>query len=216
MTGAVDEISETLETEIVEGILPPGTRLEEPALAERFGVSRTPVREALQRLSASGLVELKRRRGTQVLNPSIGRIVEMFEVMAELEAVCARLCARRASPELLATLHDWLERCEQAAESGDPSAYYDANRSFHLAIYKGSGNSFLAEQAELLHLRLTPFRRQQLRLPRRMRQSLTEHSAVVAAIEAGDGQAAETAQRDHILIQGERFGDFLAQFGARS
>ena len=215
MASAADEISETLETEIVEGILPPGTRLEEPALAERFGVSRTPVREALQRLSASGLVELKPRRGTQVLNPPIGRIIEMFEVMAELEAVCARLCARRASRELIATLRDWLQRCEQAAESGDPSAYYDANRSFHRAIYHGSGNSFLAEQAELLHLRLTPFRRQQLRLPRRMRQSLAEHSEVVVAIEAGDGQAAETAQRGHILIQGERFGDFLAQFAAR-
>lgn len=213
MASAADEISETLETEIVEGVLSPGTRLEEPALAERFGVSRTPVREALQRLSASGLVELKPRRGTQVLNPPIGRIVEMFEVMAELEAVCARLCARRASPELIATLKDWLTRCEKAALDGDPSAYYDANRSFHRAIYHGSGNGFLSEQAELLHLRLTPFRRLQLRLPRRMRQSLNEHSRIVAAIEAGDEAAAEAAQRSHILIQGERFSDFLAQIG---
>ena len=215
MASAADAISEKLETEIVEGILPPGTRLEEPALAERFGVSRTPVREALQRLSASGLVELKPRRGTQVLNPSIGRIVEMFEVMAELEAACARLCARRAGPELITRLRDWLARCQQAAESGDTSAYYDANRSFHRAIYHGSGNSFLAEQAELLHLRLTPFRRQQLRVPRRMRQSLAEHTQIVDAIEAGREAEAEAAQRGHILIQGERFGDFLAQFSGQ-
>ncbi|MBC9245777.1 GntR family transcriptional regulator [Paracoccus sp. 11-3] len=209
MGSVADDISEKLESEIVEGILPPGTRLEEPALAERFGVSRTPVREALQRLAASGLVELKPRRGTQVLNPSTVRIVEMFEVMAELEAACARLCARRATPELIAELHGWLRKCESAVH--DVSAYYAANRGFHSAIYAGSGNSFLTEQAELLHLRLTPFRRQQLRVPRRLRQSLAEHAMIVAAIEAGDDAAAAMAQRAHILIQGERFTDFMAQ-----
>lgn len=214
MRSAADEISEALENEIVEGILPPGTRLEEPALAERFGVSRTPVREALQRLSASGLVDLKPRRGTQVLNPSIGRIVEMFEVMAELEAICARLCARRAGPDLIAVLRDWLAQCGRAADAGDVSAYYTANRGFHSAIYRGAGNGFLAEQAELLHIRLTPFRRLQLRVPRRLRQSLAEHTRIVDAIEAGDEDAAERAQHAHIIIQGERFTDFLSQFGA--
>ena len=214
MASAADDISERLEAEIVEGVLPPGTRLEEPALAERFGVSRTPVREALQRLSASGLVELKPRRGTQVLNPSIGRIVEMFEVMAELEAVCARLCARRGDPDLFADLRGWLARCAAAADTGDASAYYTANKGFHSAIYRGSDNLFLSQQAELLHLRLTPFRRQQLRLPRRLRQSLAEHGRIVAAIEAGDAAAAEAAQRAHILIQGERFADLLAQHGS--
>lgn len=212
MTSAADDISERLEMEIIEGKLKPGTRLEEPALAERFGVSRTPVREALQRLSASGLVELKPRRGTQVGNPSIRRIVEMFEVMAELEAVCARLCARRVTPELITKLRNWLDRCEIAAESGDVSAYYDANHSFHNEIYRGSGNGFLCEQAEALHLRLTPFRRQQLRVPRRLRQSFTEHAEIIAAIEAGDEKKAESAQRSHIVIQGERFSDLLASF----
>lgn len=216
MASVADDISEALETEIVEGLLPPGTRLEEPALAERFGVSRTPVREALQRLSASGLVELKPRRGTQVLNPSIGRIIEMFEVMAELEAVCARLCARRADPELIETLRAWLMSCETTAAAQDVSAYYEANRRFHHSIYRGSGNGFLAEQAESLHLRLTPFRRQQLRVPRRLRQSLAEHTQVVTAIETGNEATAEAVQRAHILIQGERFGDFLSQFGAAS
>ncbi|MGR3552382.1 GntR family transcriptional regulator, partial [Paracoccus sp. (in: a-proteobacteria)] len=160
------------------------------------------------------LVELKPRRGTQVLNPSIGRIVEMFEVMAELEAVCARLCARRGDPDLFADLRGWLARCAAAADTGDASAYYTANKGFHSAIYRGSGNLFLSQQAELLHLRLTPFRRQQLRLPRRLRQSLAEHGRIVAAIEAGDAAAAEAAQRAHILIQGERFADLLAQHGS--
>lgn len=214
MRSIVDQISEQLEAEIVEGTLPPGTRLEEPALAERFGVSRTPIRETLQRLSASGLIDLKRRRGTRVINPSIGRIVEMFEVMAELEAVCARLCARRATADLIAELHAWLTQCEAAADL-DVSAYYEANRGFHSAIYRGSSNGFLADQAEQLHLRLTPFRRQQLRVPRRVRQSLAEHTQVVLAIAAGDEAVAEATQRAHILIQGERFSDFLAQFGNR-
>ena len=184
------------------------------ALATHLGdAPPADVREALQRLSASGLVELKPRRGTQVLNPSIGRIVEMFEVMAELEAVCARLCARRGGPDLFAVLRDWMAQCEAAADRGDASAYYLANKGFHSAIYHGSGNQFLAQQADVLHVRLTPFRRQQLRLPRRLRQSLEEHGQIVAAIEAGDAAAAEAAQRAHILIQGERFTDFLAQYG---
>ena len=200
MASAADDISERLEAEIVEGVLPPGTRLEEPALAERFGVSRTPVREALQRLSASGLVELKPRRGTQVLNPSIGRIVEMFEVMAELEAVCARLCARRGDPDLFADLRGWLARCAAAADTGDASAYYTANKGFHSAIYRGSGNLFLSQQAELLHLRLTPFRRQQLRLPRRLRQSLAEHGRIVAAIEAGEQTGRKFGLRRKFLL----------------
>ena len=201
MARAEDMIAETLEAEIVEGTLPPGARLDEPSLARRFGVSRTPVRAALQRLSSSGLIEL-RPRATQVLKPSPVALFEMFETMAELEASCARLAAERADTAVLDRLADAVADC-QAAITRDVSAYYDANLEFHRALYAASGNGFLAAQAEALHLRLTPFRRQQLRLPRRTDQSLAEHRAIVAAIAARDGTlAADTAMR-HIAIQGQ-------------
>lgn len=208
MASAADLICEALETEIVTGVLPLGTRLEEPAIAERFGVSRTPVREALHRLSASGLVELKARRGTRVVNPPLPRMVEMFEVMAELEAMCGRLCARRADSAVLAELNATLEACARTA--ADPSAYYTANRDFHEAIYNGSGNGFLAEEARALQHRLAPYRRLQLRTPRRIGQSLAEHRAIAAAIMAGDGDSAAEALRAHIVVQGERFSDFVS------
>ncbi len=185
------------------------------ALAERFGVSRTPVREALQRLSASGLVELTPRRGTRVLNPSIGRIVEMFEVMAELEAMCGRLAARRMTPDEHARLVAAHEACARATESGDPSAYFEANGQFHEAIYSGSGNEFLAEQARALQSHLKPYRRLQLHVRNRVGNSFQEHEAIVAAILAGDDTRTEEALRAHILIQGERFNDFVASLRPR-
>ncbi len=212
MASAADMICEALETEIVTGVLPLGTRLEEPAIAERFGVSRTPVREALHRLSASGLIELRARRGTRVVNPPLPRMVEMFEVMAELEAMCGRLCARRADAAVLAELNATLAACAQAADH-DPSAYYAANRDFHEAIYRGSGNGFLAEEALALHHRLTPYRRLQLRTPRRIGQSLAEHRTIAAAISDGDEDAAAEALRAHIVVQGERFSDFVSVMG---
>ncbi len=203
-------LRDRIEEKIATGIYGPGERLEENALADHFGVSRTPVREALQQLAATGLVELRGRRGAIVSAPDATRLLEMFEVMAELEAMCGRLAARRLLPEDEAVLSETFEACQRAADEGDPDAYYYENERFHHAVYAASGNRFLAEQAHALHKRLAPFRRLQLRVRNRMRASREEHRAILDAIIRGDGEGAAEHLRSHVAVQGERFSDLMA------
>ena len=202
-------LREAIEDEIVTGRLAPGARLEETTLAAKFGVSRTPIREALLHLAAMGLVDIRPRRGAMVSAPDPRRLVEMFETMAELEAACARLAARRHTSEDEAAILTAHAACETAAASGDSEAYYFENAAFHAAIYRASHNGFLVDQSLGLHRRLAPYRRMQLRARNRVAQSLTEHAAVVAAILAGEGDLAAKILRDHIVIQGERFSDVV-------
>ena len=192
---------------ILAGELAVGERLDETRLAHRFAVSRTPLREALHRLESSGLIELLPHRGAFVRGAEPHEMVEMFEVMAELEALAGRLAARRASEERLEEIDRHRLACEQAES---PDDYYQANERFHSAIYEASGNAFLEAQAKQLHARLRPFRRLQLRVRGRMQQSIAEHLAIMEALHAGNEAAVAARLRAHVTIQGERFGDFLA------
>lgn len=203
-------LRDALEDDIINGRRVPGERLEPLALCRDFEVSRTPVREAIQQLVASGLVTVMPKRGTFVARVGLDQLIEMFEVMAELEGMCARLAARRATEEELAELRQAMARCEAAAEAGDTDEYYYENESFHLAIYAASHNGFLASEASQLKQRLKPYRRLQLQVRHRMGNSLAEHREILAAIEAGDDEAAERRIREHVLIQGERFSDFVS------
>lgn len=207
------KLRDALEDEIVNGVLRPGERLDEAALAERFGVSRTPIREAFKYLVGSGLVETLPNRGTFVARIGLPQLIEMFEVMAELEGMCARLAARRIGDQEAVQLEELLQRCAAARETGDPDAYYYENERFHDCIYRASHNRFLAQQARQLQMRLKPYRRLQLRVRNRAGRSLQEHRDIVAAILAGDEAAAESRIRDHVRIQGERFTDFVATIG---
>ena len=207
-------LRQTIEDEIVEGRLALGARLDEMQRAERLGVSRTPIREALLQLAATGLVETKPRRGMVVSAPEPGHLLEMFETMAELEAACRRLAARRLTPELEAELTGALAACARAAAGGDPEAYYGENYVFHTVIYRACRNDFLCGQALALHRRLSPYRRLQLRTRHRVAQSLAEHESVVAAILASDGAAAADQLRRHVLIQGDGFSELVANLRA--
>lgn len=206
-------LRDALEDEIVNGKLKPGDRLDEAALAERFKVSRTPIREAFQYLVGSGLVEAIPKRGTFVAEVGLPQLIEMFEVMAELEGMCARLAARRITDAEAEALQQALTMCEQAAGAGNPDTYYYENELFHNCIYQASHNGFLAQQARQLRARLKPYRRLQLRVRNRIRKSLEEHRQIVAAIMAGDEALAESSIKAHIRIQGERFTDFVASIG---
>ncbi|MEM9795394.1 MAG: GntR family transcriptional regulator [Pseudomonadota bacterium] len=200
-----EKVARALEQMIFDGVYADGDRLDEVQIAGQFGVSRTPVREALQRLAQSGLVEQRPRRGVFVREPGPLELMEMFEVMAELEATCGRLAAMRISDEALLALESANAACSRAFEAGDADAYYDENERFHRRIYAESGNAFLAGETGRLHRRLQPFRRMQLRLRGRMAQSLAEHEAIVAALRGGDGLTASEALRDHVAVQGEKF-----------
>lgn len=205
-----DNIAEALEELIFNGTIPDGDRLDEMRLADQFGVSRTPVREAFQRLALSGLVELIPRRGAFVRQPGPVELIEMFEVMAELEAVCGRLAAMRISDQALGDLRAANAKCQMAVDAGNPDSYYAENESFHRIIYHQSGNSFLEQEATKLHKRLKPFRRQQLKFRGRMVQSMSEHEAVVKALDEGDAETAANALRVHVAVQGEKFHNLLA------
>lgn len=205
-----DIIANRLEGLIFDGTLPDGERLDEVQLASEFGVSRTPIREAFQRLAQSGLVEQIPRRGVFVRQPGPVELLEMFEVMAELEAVCARLAASRISDEALRDLHDANTRCDAAVAAQDPDDYYRENERFHAIIYRQSGNGFLEHECNKLHKRLQPFRKTQLRLRGRLKQSMAEHKTIVSALEDGDGTAAADAIREHVAIQGEKFHHLIA------
>jgi len=200
-----------LEEDIFCGRLKPGDRLDEVSLADRFNVSRTPVREALHQLSASGLVEVRPRQGAVVAQITLRRLIEIFDVMAELEGMCARLAARRMTTEERAALRDAHANCSETVTAGhDVDAYYEANWRFHDLIYAGSHNTILEETTAGLRLRATPYRRHQLNRPGRIADSLREHEAVLKAIEDGDGVRADTAMRDHVSIQGDLFADLLS------
>ena len=210
-------LRDEIENEILTGQLAPGHRLDEVALANRFGVSRTPIREALLQLSAAGLIEVRPRRGATVASVGAERLIEMFEVMAELEGLAARLATRRHTDADIKAIMDAHEACRQAASAGDSDAYYYENERFHYAIYHASHSQFLIEQCSTLHRRLKPYRRLQLRVRNRVARSFAEHEQFVTALLAGDGERASRALHDHVAIQGERFGDFIASLShARS
>lgn len=205
-----EQLRELIEERIATGFYVPGARLDESELATEFGVSRTPVREALFQLEMSGLIEIRPRRGAIVKNLTPQQLYEMFEVMAELEGMCARLASRRMSEAEVVALRKAHDACEQARRDGDPDTYYHLNKVFHESIYKGSHNTFLTEQAMNLHRRLAPYRRLQLRVRGRMEKSLDEHERIVKAIEQGNEVDASEVVRSHVVVQGDRFADLVS------
>ncbi|PIE10952.1 MAG: GntR family transcriptional regulator [Rhodobacterales bacterium] len=205
-----DLIADALESLILDGTFSDGDRLDEQQLAARFEVSRTPLREAFQRLALSGLVEQIPHRGVFVRQPGPVELLEMFEVMAELEATCARLAASRITDTALEELHTTNARCNAAVQARDTDTYFRENERFHAILYQQSGNGFLEQECLRLHKRLHPFRRMQLRARGRLRQSMAEHEAIVAALETGDGTLAADAIRAHIAVQGEKFHHLIA------
>ena len=205
-----DIIADQLEELIFAGTFKNGERLDEVQLSEKFGVSRTPVREALLRLAQSGLVEHFPRRGVFVRQPGPIELIEMFEVMAELEAASARLAASRISDDAITSLKETNARCLAAVEAQDADLYYRENETFHAIIYRESGNSFLEQECLRLQRRLQPFRRTQLRLRGRLKQSMKEHEQIVAALGQGDGARAAGVVRDHVAVQGEKFHHLMA------
>lgn len=203
-------LREAIEEMIAIGAVAPGQHLDETELASRFGVSRTPIREALIQLASMGLVVIRPRRGAVVAELGPQQLVEMFEVMSELEATCGRLAARRMTQAEQAELLAAHAACEEARDSSDPDAYYYKNEAFHEAIYAGSHNQFLIEQTRSLYRRLRPYRRLQLRVRDRVSTSYSEHDSVVRAILSGDGELTAQLTRNHVMIQGQRFADLMA------
>ena len=195
-----EELRLQLADEIVRGALPPGAALDESDIARRFNVSRTPVREALRQLVASGLVDARAHRGALVARPSIERLTGMFEAMAELEALCAGLAAERMTPVQRNRLEAVHEELRVLSHAGNPDRFHEVNERFHNTIYAGSQNDYIAEITLATRVRVQPFRRAQFRNLGRLAKSHAEHDRVVVAILRGDKIGAAAAMRAHIEL----------------
>ena len=200
-----------LADEIVRGTLPPGTPLDETELARRFAVSRTPVREAIRLLAASGLVETYAHRAAVVARPSSARLAGMFEVMAELEALCAGLSAERMTSSDRRELEDAHEDLRALIHSGDPQRYHEINEAFHGVLYAGAHNDHHAELTLATRVRVSPYRRAQFRNLGRLAKSHVEHDRVVVAVLRGDRDGASAAMRAHIITVSEEYWAYAAQ-----
>lgn len=177
------------------GTYKPGDRLVESELAERFGVSRTPVREALQRLETQAVLT---RDGRSLIVASLdhNELAELYVVRAELEGLAARLAARHATEEEIRVLQGMAAEDRQLL--GDPQALSRANRRFHKQIHLGSHNRFLVQQLDLVHRSMALLATTSFAAPGRDEVALGEHDAIVAAIAARDGEAASKALKMHI------------------
>lgn len=198
-----DQVSAALEKEIVLGELPPGMHLDEGSLAARFGTSRTPVREALNRLAMSGLVELRPRRGAAVAAVDEAAMAQRFEALAGLEGLCAYHAAERMTEVQRRALRDAHRRCRGPAEAGDVDRYDAADMIFHRLLMEGCRNDILIERTIAVRRLVKPWRRLQLAGGGRIEASWGEHEAIVAAVAEGDAAAAERLTRAHVDRQSQ-------------
>jgi DNA-binding GntR family transcriptional regulator len=179
------------------GVFKPGDRLVESDLADRFGVSRTPIREALQRLETQNLLT-RDGRSLIVASLSHNEMAELYAVRSELEGLAARLAAQHASAEEVLVLREMVQ--EDRKLTDDPSALSRANRRFHKQIHLASHNRFLVRQLDLVHRSMALMATTSLAAEGRGEVAMEEHNAIVEAIAAGDQDGAQQALRDHISV----------------
>ncbi|MDF3837441.1 GntR family transcriptional regulator [Cupriavidus basilensis] len=210
MQSLQDRIREAIEEEIHAGKLKPGSQLDERALAEQFDSSRTPVREALLMLAAQGLVTIAPRAGIFVHQATMAELVAMFETLAEMEGVVARLATQRIGAAGRAALVSAFEQGRAYVEAADMPGYVEANRAFHDVLYHATANPYLADQIRMLRRRLAIYGRHRgLINPARMPGSFHEHGLIVAAVLEGNADAAASEMRAHISAGGKAVADLV-------
>jgi DNA-binding GntR family transcriptional regulator len=195
-----DHLSAKIENLILAGEIKPGEKLDEVKLAAEFGVSRTPVREAIQRLFASGLIENRPRKGTIVAQLGVPRLIGMIEMMAELDVLAARLAAKRATAEEKKAIAGLLDKSRRMV--ADHDGYTRMNREMHWAIYAATHNQYVEELAVRTWKLLQPYRSFRLDQLERRKESLQEHEQIVHGIAAGDADAAARHMRAHVKVGG--------------
>jgi DNA-binding GntR family transcriptional regulator len=196
------DVAERVRQLIFSGELAPGARIDERALVERFGISRTPLREALKVLHSEGLVRLTPRRGSFVAGELTPQdLDEIFPLMALLEGLCAREAVRKATPDDVQRLEALHERLERHAAAGEIDRYYEQNYAFHEAVERLAANPWLSRTASELRRFLRLLRGRQLHLPGRLEASLAEHRRFMRALRRRDAEEAERLMRAHLMAQ---------------
>ncbi|MBK1681660.1 GntR family transcriptional regulator [Rhodocyclus tenuis] len=193
------EVAERLRQSIFAHELAPGDWVDEQALAADYGISRTPLREALKVLATEGLVTLKPRRGCYVTEVSEQDLDDIFPLMAMLEGRSAWEAARKCQPEDLARLEEIHARLESYAAANQVDLFFEANQDFHRLIQELSGNRWLLQLAQDLRKVLKLTRMYSLTVDGRLQQAMAEHQVIMAALRQRDADAAEAAMRDHLL-----------------
>jgi len=198
-TALYQEVAERLRQRIFAHELTPGTWIDEQKLAEQYGISRTPLREALKVLASEGLVELKPRRGCYVTEISRQDLDDIFPLIALLEGRCAAEAVARAETADIAALREIHNRLEAAARDGRIDAFFEANQEFHRHIQELAGNRWLLTVIQDLRTVLKLSRLHSLSLEGRLQQSLDEHRLIMSALESGEAGRAEKTMHDHLL-----------------
>ncbi|MGX1495245.1 DNA-binding GntR family transcriptional regulator [Labrenzia sp. MBR-25] len=209
----VDNAYERLKTEILSGQLPPGFQAPEPDIATRLGMSRTPVREALIRLEADGLVDLVPRRGAKVLPISRQDICEIYQILAVLEALAAGTACGKASDEALAEINCVLDGADEALEDQDIEAWAICDDRFHRLVARASGNLRLRAEIEGFLDQVYRANLVLLRLNKAPASNAADHRAIVEAIREGKSDAAAEVARVHRLNGLARMKDLLQHCG---
>jgi len=198
IASVVDQVYEAIRERITSGSLPRGARVHQEDLAEELGVSRTPVREALRRLAAEGLVEMRTNRGARVADIDQGGMRGAYDARLVVEPGAARLAAARRLAEPLARMRAAVVAQRRSLRNVERS--FEANREFHLALVAASGNEYLVQLAERLwvaRIGATIYERQ-VETQERMVLDVREHELILEAIEAGDSRRAESLTRRHL------------------
>ena len=215
MVTRAGNIRDILEHEIISGARMPGDRLDEPRLTRQFDVSRTPVREALVELAGAGLVEMRPHRSAVVAEISVGQVFELYEVLAELEGLSARLAARRMKNEERSRIQSRHEDLGRLIENGDRAGFPPLNREFHDLIHSGAHNDVLCDEIAVLNKRLAPYRRIYREEPHDLKVPHAEHDGVVRAIADHDEEGADRIFRAHTALRAESMTDFIAAYNRR-
>ena len=192
------ELADRLRQMIVDGDLEPGGKVPEKALTERFGVSRTPVREALKVLAAEGYVRLIPNRGSVVSKLTIKDLEEAFPVIAALEGAAGELACHNASDEEIAAIRKTNHAMHAAFEAGDMPRYFDLNQQIHGAILSAARNPMLLSHHRKVAQLVQRARYQANRTPKRWHEAVVEHDAIIEALEARDGERLGRLMKQHL------------------
>ena len=215
MVTRTNVIREILENEIITGVRVPGERLDEPQLTRQFNASRTPVREALVELATAGLVEMQPHRSAVVAEISVYQVIQLYEVLAELEGLSARLAARRMTKEERTEFEQLHKKIGENISDNNREAFPALNKKFHDMIHRGAHNEILETEIDALNKRLAPYRRIFHNEPHNLKVPYEEHRGVVAAImNRNEGEAAQIF-KDHTALRADSITDFITAYDQR-
>lgn len=212
MTRKSIEIANELEQAILRGEFAPGVLLNEPELSERYGVSRTPIREALLNLSAAGLVELERGRGAVVVGISLDTVFEAYEVLANSLGFACALAAERMTPRQRAEMQSMFEEMARNTSSKTRDRYVELDEALHDKILEGCGNALLALQVRRCKARIAAVRQSSMRSHKTVEHIVPEIAKFVDAIIARDAEGARAALNAHVGLRGDGAQRLMAQW----